>query len=138
MKARLLIYEDNLILIKQNGDSTLESLISAREFLLNFTDEKYYPGRGTPFYYGPPMEEYRGETIAFVNDAGELVIQDAARYKDIIVKGESDFLSVSEYAEIHGKSVAMVRRLCQNGRIDGAVLRGKYYWIPSNAQYPKA
>ena len=45
-------------------------------------------------------------------------------------------MTVSEYASLHGKSVAMVRKLCKEGKMPGAIKIGNYYIIPANVPYP--
>lgn len=136
MKARLLVHNENIVLLKCNGDIDRVQMIEARNFLLNFSDEKYCPELDTWFHDGFTIENYPGQTIAFVNSKRELVVKDQSRFRDIIISGETDFLSVTEYANLHGKSVAAVRRLCHIGRMPGAIKVGNYYLIPANTSYP--
>lgn len=137
MKARLIKHQGSYTLLTSNGDITRVSHIDARDFLLNFSNDKYYSGNGFWDHDGVTMENYRGTTVAIVDDAGDLIIKDALLFKDIIIKGSNDFMTVPEFAELHGKSHAWVRRLCQQDRIPGAILIGNTYIIPSNASFPK-
>lgn len=67
------------------------------------------------------MEDYSGELIAFVNEADELIIWDFNPFKHLLKNlNEEKLLSVSEYATKEGKSQAIVRRYCANGKFLGA------------------
>lgn len=48
-----------------------------------------------------------------------------------------DYITVREYAEMHGVSERTVRNYCATGRIDGAFLAGKTWNIPANASLPR-
>lgn len=138
VKARLLYHKDSIVLLTHNGEIRRVTASGAREFLLNFSDPGYYSGEGTWDYSGVSIETYPGETIACVNDQGLLIAKDAPLFKKVITDGAADFLSVAEYALLHGKSFAMVRRMCQQERIPGAFKKGNVYLIPSSARYPRA
>ena len=136
MKAKLVNYRDSLYLLKRNGEISRIAPFAAREFLLNYNDEKYC---GADEEWGPmplAMTDCKGVTIAEVDDDGLLIIKNAEGFKDIIVRGETDFVSVPEYAEQNGKGISIVRRLCQTGKIPGAKLVGKAYIIPVGTPYP--
>ncbi len=47
-----------------------------------------------------------------------------------------EFLSVSQFAEMHGVSERTVRNWCAEGKIDGAFLTGKTWNIPEDAILP--
>ena len=48
-----------------------------------------------------------------------------------------DYISVKEYAEIHGLSERTVRNYCSQGIMQGAKLIGKTWNIPKNSPLPK-
>ena len=137
MKAKLLIHDNTIVLLKRNGEILHLSASAARSFLLTFQNENHYSGEGTWNYEGLSMETYPGVPVAHVADEGHLVVTNADLFCGIIVNGEMDFLSVTEYANLHGKSTTMVRRLCQQGKMPGAILKKNGYFIPSNTPYPK-
>jgi hypothetical protein len=134
MKAKLFLYAENYYLQRQSGELSRLRLGEAREFLLNFLNEKYYENTS-------PLPcvttEYNGDIIAEVDDNYHLVVFDETAFRDIIKAGEARFISVPDYAALHGKSNSMVRRLCQNGRFPGALRIGNTYIIPADAAYPK-
>ena len=47
-----------------------------------------------------------------------------------------DFISVTEFAEIHDLSERTVRNWCAAGKIEGAFLTGKTWGIPADATLP--
>jgi hypothetical protein len=49
-----------------------------------------------------------------------------------------DLMTTSEMAKVWGISSRRVALLCSQGRVEGAVKKGKTWLIPSNAQKPKA
>lgn len=87
------------------------------------------------------ITEYPGETIAYTNNKGYLVIVEVTPFEESLTnkKGmEEDvmFLTVKEYAEKYGKSSEQVKVFCRHGRIDGAKKIGRDWMIPQNAPYP--
>lgn len=48
---------------------------------------------------------------------------------------ETEYLSVTEYAEKHGKDPGWIRRLLADGRLTGVKV-GKQWVIPANAELP--
>jgi len=49
----------------------------------------------------------------------------------------SEYITVSEYAELKGKNRSLVNRLCNEGRIPGVVRKGLQWLIPRDAPYPE-
>lgn len=137
MNTKLAKHHDNLLLFMSTGEVSRVSTGDARDFLLNFADAKYNEKQNLGLC-ADIQTTFIGETIAEIDDNGSLVIKNAEAFKDIIVKGETEFLSVPEFAQLYGKSEAIVRRLCQNGRIPGVLQKGNVYLIPANATYPKS
>ena len=48
-----------------------------------------------------------------------------------------NFLTTAEYAKIWNISQRRVAIYCKEGRIDGAVLKGKTWFIPENTKKPE-
>ena len=48
-----------------------------------------------------------------------------------------EYISVSEFAELHGISQRTVRNYCATGKIEGVLLIGKTWSIPNDAELPK-
>lgn len=78
------------------------------------------------------MEKVSGITLAEVNDSLVLHIYDNKLFSLL----DNSFISAAEYAEKHGKSQVAVRKLCMEGRIDGAYKTSAGWLVPSDAPYP--
>ena len=48
-----------------------------------------------------------------------------------------DLMTTSEMAKVWGISSRRVALLCSQGRVEGAIKKGKTWLIPSDAQKPK-
>ncbi len=136
MKARLIKYDSIIQLLLCTGKIKTLSNVEAYNFLLTFDSPNHYEGDSKWDYEGLTMEKYHGETIAYVNDDNILNVVNAKLFKNIFENKEANFVTVKEYANIHGKQPAIVRRFCQAGRIVGAIQKGKTWLIPENAPYP--
>ncbi len=137
MKARLIQYQDIIQLLLSNGKIKTLSYIEACEFILNFDNPEYYAGDGKWDYETISMEDFHGETIAYVDQNDTLHVVGSELLRMLFEKKESNFITVQEYAALHNKKPAIVRRCCQNGRIIGAIQKGKTWLIPANSPYPQ-
>lgn len=136
MKARLLEFEGTLQLLLCTGSIKMLSYSEAYEFISNYDNPEYYSGVGKWDYENITMESYRGNTIAIVSDEGNLIIENAELLRTILNNKDPKYLTVLEYAALHGKQDSIVRRICRAGRIPGAIQKGKSWLIPEDAPYP--
>lgn len=135
MKARLLTRHGATTLLSCNGSIKILSNKEATDFMMNFENSKYYDGDST-WDYEISIEDYSGDTIAYVSDDNVLHIVDAIAFRNLFELAEPSYITVQEYADLHGKKAAIVRRLCANGRIQGATQKGKTWLIPPTSPYP--
>ena len=82
------------------------------------------------------MADYKGETVAQVDDKGRLVVVDAVRYRSVLSGQEVKYLTAVEFGKKHGRNSPIVRRMCSEGRIKGAILKGRAWLIPEDSPYP--
>ena len=136
MKARLLYNQETMQLLSCNGKIKTVSDDEARSFLLNFDSPEYYAGDSKWDYENLTIESYRGTTIAFVDESLVLHIEDADQFRKLLTYTEPDYLTVPEYAALHGKQTAIIRRFCIQGRLEGAIQKGSKWLIPSVCPYP--
>lgn len=136
MKARLLQNNGSLQLLLCTGDIRIITLPEAKEFILSFDDPTHYNGTGTWDYDGISMETYSGNTIALVNDERILCVIDGETFRSILSYEGPRLLTVPEYAELHGRKTAIVRRHCKDGLIQGAIQKGSRWLIPEDSPYP--
>lgn len=135
MKARLTFIHDQIELLTSNGKIKPLSLSDARDFLLSFDSPKHYLGEGTWDYGGIDMVEYGGTCIAHVSDNNTITILNGSLFRKIM-SAPTSYLTTSEYAKKVGKQRAIVIRMCNNGRIPGAMQKGTTWLIPADAPYP--
>lgn len=136
MKARLLYNQDITQLLLCTGKIKTVSGEEARSFLLNFDDPEHYAGDSKWDYENLTMDSYRGTTIAFVDDNGHLQVEDAERFRKLLSHKETVYLTVPEFAALHGKQSAIIRRFCLQGRLNGAIQKGNGWLIPEDCPYP--
>ena len=136
MKSRLVEYKGALSLLLQNGKILLVNSAEARNYLIDFNNPDYsdVPNKLSPEELA--MESYPGDTVAYVCDKGILHVMHAEKHKKLLLDNECRYLTVPEFAELHGRQIAIVRRMCQNGRIEGAIQKGKAWLIPATSPYP--
>ncbi len=92
----------------------------------------------------PHMLDYKGTTIAYINEKNSIVINDfnpfEVLFEECIKPGFSveDFLTTAEYAEAVGKSVVQVKIQLRNGRIPNACKIGRDWVIHKDSvlHYP--
>lgn len=80
------------------------------------------------------MDEAPGQTLAIVDDTLSLVILSSKAFDD--VSGPVEYISVSEYAELHFCTPAIIKRYCAANRITGAQRTRGGWLIPKDAPYP--
>jgi len=135
MKARLIRDDDELRLLLCNGQLIKISESDAKRFLLTYDYPNHYSGDDT-WDYPISMADYDGETLAVVNDDGELIIKNADFLRSVLFQNEINYVTAPEYAEMHGKKRSIVMRHCREDRIPGATQVGTTWIIPENAPYP--
>lgn len=136
MKARLLRYQGAMHLLLYTGVIRTVTEQEAFEFLLNFQDSELYSAGAGWDFEDLTIESFRGETIAYVSDDDMLCVIDASCFRTIMSQPGEKLLTVPQYAALHGKQSAIVRRMCLNGRIPGAIQRGTRWLIPESSPYP--
>lgn len=77
-----------------------------------------------------------GDILASVGYDQTLTLYDSAFLGEIFFD-ESAYEGIQEFAVRHGKKRSIISRLCNNGRIPGAIQKGTKWYIPKNAEYPK-
>lgn len=81
------------------------------------------------------MEGVKGRSLAYVDDNMNLIVCSPLAFAHF--KTNEEFISASEYAELYQKSHSLIKRLCQEGRIEGAQRNRSGWLIPKSAPYPE-
>lgn len=83
----------------------------------------------------PTMDNATGITLAYVDEAYRLVVLTPTAFGNLLA--DEKYINTTEYARLHGKGVAIIKRLCAEGRIAGAYRTSSGWLIPENTPYPK-
>lgn len=134
MKARIVKNNELIQLLLSNGDIRSLTIRDAKEFLAVCLGEKFLKNDYWP--HSITMEEWSGETLAIVTDDNTLEIYDKAFISEIFEDTLIEYISLNEFAAIHGKNPIYTRKLCQDGKIKGAKKIEKQWIVPENAEYP--
>ena len=140
MKARLLKDKTgNIKLLCANGSISEPTITVLANFLINFKGAKDLNGHEGDWSasYGD-MAVYPGETLAYVTDDLNLVINNFSVFEPLIEKSYkvNHYITLGEYAEKVDKSREIIKVLCRSGRIVGAQKMAGRWMIPKDAPYP--
>ena len=145
MLARMCLVDDKYVVLLGDGTIKESTKAIATYFLTSFKNieivDMFRNGElGRWDNTCSKMEDYDAETYGYITDDHELVIKkwDAFEITLQVDNRLENLISVKEYAELHGKSVPMIKVLCREGRIQGATRIGDRVWvIPADAVYPE-
>ncbi len=89
------------------------------------------------------ITDYPGTTVAVINDSNKFVIDDPHPFMALFARGSNPMqeevkIPISDYAAIHGVTAEIIKKLCRDGRIPGAVQDGRAWRVPYNAPYPSS
>ena len=127
----LLLYCSDQTILKIDDDTL-------RLLFIGYKNESSFSGQDGKWDEYENIEDAPGKTLAYVNDNDELCIVDANPfYKLISSVGNSEYITLKEYAEMHSKGEARIKVLCKNQQLAGAVRKGGCWFIPINAPYPQ-
>lgn len=134
MKLRVIEHKKERFILCPNGSILKADKNVLDRLLTDFRKAKTF--KGNDGYWNKDiriMEEAAGITLAFVDDANKLVILSDKLFapeKQIV------YVSATEYAQMHGKCRATVKKLCKEGRLEGAYKTSSGWLIPKDAAYP--
>ena len=75
-------------------------------------------------------------SLAEIDGHGNLVLSDPTLLTNIF-QHEVRYISAAEYADLYQKGHGIIYWFCRNGRIPGAVLKDRRWWIPEGTPYPE-
>ena len=144
MKARLIKSNTGeFLLLCSDGTIAIADIVLLTKFLRNSNYIDSVTGTyGRWDTVAPDMFAYAGETVAYINANYHVIILNFLPF-EVLFEIDSDntvydFISVSEYAEMVGKSIEQVKVHLRNGRIPNARKIGRDWIIhkDSVAFYP--
>ena len=137
MKLRLIKQKNKILLYCPNGTILTPTEDDLIRMLTSFSKPQRF--NGDSGYWSAnmaTMEEAAGETLAYVDDAYKLVILNEQAFAGLF-KPETKYISASEYAALHNKGNAIVKRLCLAGKLPGAYKTSSGWLIPEKTPYPE-
>lgn len=140
MKARLVKVDNDVKILCTDGTISQASPSLMTYFFTRFDEIGIFTGNdGNWSKDYLDMSEYPGETLAYVTDDEKLVVLSSWAAEQAIVPAASDtskLLTIIEYAKKHNRSKEIIKTFVRNGRISGAVMMGRQWFIPEDAPYP--
>lgn len=134
MKLRIVIHNREKFILCPNGTKMKVDKKALNKLVVDFKNPTSFKGKdGRWNMLVSDMEDAAGETLAFVDDELILHILNNKLFTSLV----SNYIPTLEYAEKHGKTPDMVKKLCVSGRIEGAYKTSAGWMIPSDAPYPK-
>lgn len=135
MKLRIIEDRKRRLILCPNGSIMKADADVLAKLLTSFKRLKSF--KGDDGYWNTEiadMENVDGLTLAYVDDMNRLVILSDKLFE---VEKQVKYITATEYAELHGKSRPMVKKLCADGRIPGAYKNSSGWMIPEDAPYPE-
>ena len=135
MKLRIIEDRKRKLILCPNGSIMKADKETLAKLLTNFKKLKSFKGE-EGYWNGETadMEQVYGVTLAYVDEMNRLVILSDKLFE---IEKPVVYVTATEYAELHGKGCAIVKRLCADGRIEGAIKKSNGWLIPEDAPYPE-
>ena len=133
-KFKLVRYNGKLHFVSSSGTADAITMDKAREYFFNYEKLDTTPTTIAPLI--EVLENYEGELLLSVNEAGILEIHDPVFFRSLINPDEFPYLTTQEFADKYQKQRSIVIRLCKQNRIEGAVQVGQIWYIPKTSKYP--
>ena len=132
MKYKLMKYNGELHLLLSIGDIKILTVDEARRYVFDFDSIELPEGPDMSHIF----DDYEGELLVSLGDDGELTVYDSGFLRELATPSGFPYFTVPEYAAAHEKKGSIIRRMCSEGRIEGAIQIGATWLIPKNAPYP--
>ena len=129
-KARLYLNNSFYCLVLADGSMRQLEQDEVRKFILSFDEPSHYTSTGIA-----DAASSEGMLLAEVSTKGQLVLSDPFLLMDLF-QDQGRYISAVEYAKLYGKGRSLIYRFCREGRITGAILRDRRWWIPEGTPYP--
>ena len=136
MKARLVETNNEYHLITASGKLYYFTSDTVADFIKHHN--RYYREiiSVTQLFKEEELLNYNGRMIASIDDSGNLIIYDNDFLSSIFFENIASYITSVDYAEKHHKTSRIVKRMCTDKRIPGAVQKGVLWLIPEDAPYP--
>lgn len=138
MKARLIRQKTKQLLLLPNGTVAIANEIVLKQLFLFFNDLSLITGKDGRWDDDClRMEDVKGKTLAWVDDNNVLCVKENPFTPLIHNIVDEEYITLHEYAEMHGKNDNRIKLLCREGRIAGATKKAGKWFVPKHAPYPQ-
>ncbi len=138
MKARLIRKKGKLYLLLPDGTTANATEGILKQLFVSFANVDTIKGKdGRWDNENLKMEDVKGKELAWVDDNNILCIKENPFTSFIQTIVDDEYITLHEYAEMHGKNDNRIKALCREGRISGAQKKAGKWFIPKHAPYPQ-
>ena len=135
MKFKIVAVGEELRLLCCDGCVTIISPREAAEVI--YHHGSFYAERCDDSEILDAFETYHGKHLVTLRDDSVLEIHNADFMCQLMYPSDFPYYTVDEFGAKHQVSGRNIRRLCIEGRIDGATHVGANWFIPKVSDYPK-
>lgn len=138
MKARLIRQKGKLHLLLPDGTTANATEGILKQLFVSFSNVDTIKGKnGRWDNENLRMEDVKGKELAWVDDNNILCIKENPFTSFIQTIVDDEYITLHEYAEMHGKNDNRIKALCREERISGAQKKAGKWFIPKHAPYPQ-
>lgn len=134
MKFKIKAVADEIHLLCCDGTISIISEKDVAELIFNY--DMFDAEKNETIDMLKMCQKHKGVQLATLHDDNTLEIHDASFMKKIMYPKEFPYYTPDEFAQKHNRQGRIVRRLCNDGRIEGAIQVGQTWFIPRFAEYP--
>lgn len=131
MKMALIRCGKQMQLVSQNKKTAI-SLENARNIILRCDTFV-----STSERIDESLIDDNGEMLISLSDDNKLIIYNTAFFCELMHEYEFPYYTAEEYAQKHNRNSTLVRKLCREGRLSGAIQVGSSWLIPKDTLYPR-
>ncbi len=138
MKLRLIKRDSKLLLLCNDGSIADADERTLRLLFVCYKDISTFKGQqGFWTVECDAMDLYPGTTIAYVNDFNHLCLVENPFISLMQNLADDEYITLHEYAVLHGKNDNRIKLLCREERIPGAIKKAGKWFVPRHAPYPQ-
>lgn len=138
MKLRLVKKEGKMLLLCNDGSIAETNERMLRLLFISYKDIDSFAGQqGMWQTQFDSMDLYPGTTIAYVNDSYHLCLVENPFISLMQNLSDDEYITLHEYAVLHGKNDNRIKLLCREKRIPGAIKKAGKWFMPRHAPYPQ-
>lgn len=138
MKARLIRKNGKMYLLCNDGSIAIADESILKQLFVCFNSVETIKGTDGQWKENnnSDIEKVSGKTLVWVDDNNCLCIKEnpfTSFFESIV---DNEYITLHEYALLHGKNDNRIKALCREGRISGATKKAGKWFVPKHSPYP--